>query len=204
MALLTRVMRSIFLVAVFSAILPPLPEGSSSLHGFATAGSFFFRRFELIQGIECGFHHIQHIGAAQRFGQNIMDTGCFQNGAHAASSDNAVPGEAGLSSTRAPATRPITSCGMVVPDQRQLCAYFCERVRLLCAWHRVRHWLCQCPANFAVVIANHNSHAELEAAAAFYHFGHTGDFDDTLVKLLFYTVDNSISIVRPLSLLLIA
>jgi hypothetical protein len=40
-------------------------------------------------------------------------------------------------------------------------------------------------ANVTVIITSHNCDTELEAASTFYNLGHTSDFDNALVILLF-------------------
>ena len=60
--------------------------------------------------------------------------------------------------------------------------------------HGIRHGIgfANAQANVAIIITSHNRYTELKAAAAFYHFGNTGDFDHALIELLFQSVDNSI------------
>ena len=42
------------------------------------------------------------------------------------------------------------------------------------------------PTDGTVVVTDNHSHAIAETAATLYHFGNTGDFDDTFVQLFFY------------------
>ena len=100
-----------------------------------------------------------------------------------------VPGEAGLSRTRAPPTLPSHFV-------RNGCAHHADLAHILvsafgCFAHGIGHSIgfANAQAHFAVVITSHDGHPELETAATFHNFGHTGDFDHALVKLLFQRLD---------------
>src|SRR3989304_743059 len=186
MALLTKVMRSIFLVSFFLAILPPLPEGQQFADGFTAADRFFFWRFELVQSLEGGFHHMEDIGAAHRFGQNVVVSGGLENGTSAARCDDARTSrsrfEQHLGPSRAASDLMRDGCA----SHRDAADGLMSTLGRFA--HGIRYGIgfADSQPNAAVAIADDNGDTELEAATAFDDFSHASDLDDALFELLFH------------------
>ena len=150
---------------------------------FAAQGSFFLRRFQLIQRIHGGIDNIQQVAAAQRFGQDIRNPGCFQHSTHTTAGDNAGTGRGRLEQARERRqTCPITSCGMVVPIHGDFVHILAGMLGSFA--HGIRHSICltDAHANTAAIIANNHSHPEGETATTFDHFCNASDINNTLVK----------------------
>src|SRR5512134_2184627 len=79
----TSVTRTVFpLVSFLGMLLPPFPEWQQIIDILATAGSFPLRGFQLLESIEGCLYHVQNIGTALGFRQNIAYAGHFEHRAH--------------------------------------------------------------------------------------------------------------------------
>ena len=56
---------------------------------------------------------VDRVGGAEGLGQNVVDTGAVQHGAHRTAGDNTGSGDAGRRRTTPAESSPWTRCGMV-------------------------------------------------------------------------------------------
>src|SRR5689334_7193943 len=93
----TNVMRSVFVVEGFALLGIGIghlsrPEGHQFLCFLAPISRFFICLLECVERLERGIHHVQHIRAPKRLGQDVADADRFQHRAHTAAGNDARAG----------------------------------------------------------------------------------------------------------------
>src|SRR5512138_3251445 len=73
-------------------LFPPFPERQQFIDILAAPRRFLLRRLQLLEGIKGCLHHIQNIGAALGFGQNITHASHLEHSAHTTGCDHARTG----------------------------------------------------------------------------------------------------------------
>ena len=137
------------------------------------------RRFELLKRLECRADDVDRIVASQRLRQHVLDTCCLDDGAHAATGDNAGARRRRASAAREKRrTMSRSDAGIVVPSSGTgSCAFFAASTPFRIE-SGTSFALPRPGADTTFAVADHDDRAEAEAAAATDDFGHAIDLDD--------------------------
>src|SRR5258708_290079 len=199
----TKVMRSDLGLApwvssgLWLSILLSIPERRHVPQLRAAAPGFNSRALELFQGAQRGIDHVQHIGAAERLGQDVAHPHRLQDGAHAAAGNDAGAGRGRLEQhLRAGMTRNhlVRDGGARQVDALEVGAGAIGGLANG-VWHNAA--LADADSHPALVVADHHHAAEGETPAALDDFGDARNVNYALVKL-FATLFVARAVVAPL------
>ena len=146
----------------------------------ATAGRDLLGTDERLQGGHGGVHDVDRVVRAERLGQDVVDAGALEHGAHRATGDDAGTGAGRLEqhdAGRLLALHGVRDGGL---DRGTLKKFFLASSTPLAMAAGHLLGLAVADADRAVAVADDDQRGEAEAAATLDDLGHPVDLDDAL------------------------